>query len=111
MRVTFLHISPWTLAESFLTQVVVDKVRCEGGLLVLPASVQAGVSIGRVHGEDVCADAHQLSFPHQLPDGRGTRGQGSRQLLPGDPGLRSSVPGQLRFRPVLLQAGSDSGLR
>lgn len=52
-----------------LTQVVVDEVCCERGLLVFPTSVHAGVGIRRVHGENIGADAHQLRLPHQLPDG------------------------------------------
>lgn len=95
----------------FLTQVVVDKVCREGGLLVFPASVHTGVGVRRVHGENVGADAHQLRLPHQFPDGRGAGGQRSRQLLPGHPRLRPGVPGQLCFGAVLLQTGRDSGLR
>ncbi len=78
---------------------------------MFPASVHAGVGIRRVYGENVSADAHQLCLPHQLPDGRGTGGQRSRELLAGNPRLRPSVPGQLGFRSVLLQASRDSGLQ
>lgn len=54
---------------SFLTQIVIDKVCCEGWLLVFPASVHTGVGVGRIHRENVSANAHQLGLPHQLPDG------------------------------------------
>lgn len=95
----------------FLTQVVVDKVCCEGGLLVFPPSVHGSICIRRIHRKNVSADAHQLRLSHQLPDGWGTRGQRSWQLLPGHPRLRPGVPGQFCFSPVLLQAGCDSGLQ
>lgn len=97
--------------QSLFTKVVVDKVCCEGRLLVFSASIHAGVGIRCVHRENICADAHQFCLPHQLPDGRGTRGQRSRQFLTGHPGLRSSVSGQLSFCSILLQAGGDSGLQ
>lgn len=98
-------------AWTFLTQVVINKVSCEGRLLVLPASIHGGVCIRRVHRENVGADAHQLCLPHQLPDRWGTRGQRSRQFFPGYPRLGPGVPGQFCFCPVLLQSGRDSGLQ
>lgn len=94
----------------FLTQVVVDEVCCESGLLVFPASVHACVGVGCVNRKDVGADAHQFCLPHEFSDGWGTRGQRSRQLLPRHPRLWPSVSGQFCFRPVLLQAGGDSSL-
>lgn len=41
-----------------LTQVVVDEVGRQGWLLVLPASIHAGIGIRRIHWENVRADAH-----------------------------------------------------
>lgn len=52
-----------------LTEVVVDEVSSEGRLLVLPSAIHAGVGVGRVHWENVSADAHKFCLPHQLPDG------------------------------------------
>lgn len=51
------------------TQVVVNKICSEGGLFVFTASIHACAGIRRVHGEDVCADTHELGFPHQLSYG------------------------------------------
>lgn len=41
---------------SLLTQVIVDEVCSEGGLLVFPASVHTGADVWRVYGEDVRAE-------------------------------------------------------
>ena len=92
------------------TQVVVDELGGEGGLLVPAAPVGGGAGIGGIHGEDVRRDAHQLRLAHQLPDGRGAGGQGSRKLLPGNPRLRTGVTRQLGAHAVLMQTRGDAAL-
>ncbi len=74
------------------------------------SSVHACTGIGRVHGEDVCADTHKLCFTHQLTDGRSTRGEWPGKLLSGHPRLRPCVSRQLCFRSVLLEPCGYSSL-
>lgn len=73
-------------------------------------SVYACAGIRCVHGEDVCADTHELGFTHQLTNGWCTRGERSGKLLSGHPRLRSSVSRQLCFRSVLLEPCGYSSL-
>lgn len=64
LRQSFMCLQAGEMEMSFLTQVVIDEVCREGGLLVFPASVHAGIGVRRIHRENVGADSHQLCLPH-----------------------------------------------
>lgn len=75
------------------------------------SSINTGTGIWSIHWENVCANAHQLGFAHELAYGRSAARERPWQLLPGNPGLGPGGACQLRLGTVLLEPGIDPSLQ